>query len=364
MVLLQLTAGILILIIGAELVVRGAVRLAVMARISPLVIGLTVVAFGTSAPELAVSIGAAVSNQPGISLGNVIGSNIFNVLFILGISAMIVPLVVSAQLIRFDVPVMIATSVVALVLGLDGNYDYIDGAVLVAALVAYTLVLILMFRGRDTTPPGHEEPAISEQSEPEISEPGLWTQIALVGLGLGMLVIGSRVLVTGAVSIARIVGVSEVIIGLTIVAAGTSLPEVITSIVATLRGERDMAVGNVVGSNIFNILGVLGMTALLSPQALPVSGSILTFDLPIMIAVALACLPVFFTGGMISRSEGAIFFVYYVIYTVYLVLAAAEHDALNILGKTVLYFVIPITLLTLGVLTAAAIRRQRDGGPA
>jgi cation:H+ antiporter len=347
--LLALAAGLLLMIGGAELLVRGASRLAAGAGISPLVIGLTVVAFGTSAPEMAVSVISAVNGQPDLSLGNVLGSNLFNVLFILGFSALIAPLVVSAQLVRFDVPFMIAVSFLTLILGWDGLIGRIDGMLLLAGLVLYNLVL--MRKGR-------EEPKSNSAARPPSGALLWFVNPMLVVGGLGLLVLGSRWLVEGAVGMARYFGVSELTIGLTFVAAGTSLPEAATSVVAAFRGQRDIAVGNVVGSNIFNILAVLGLSSSIS-GGIPVPDAAMGFDIPLMIAVAVACLPIFFTGHVIARWEGALFLGYYAAYTLYLVLSSTDHDLLPLFSWTMMAFVVPITLTTLGIL---AYRTARSPG--
>jgi len=354
MQILLFIAGLAFLLVGAELLVRGASRLAALMGISPLVIGLTVVAFGTSAPELAVSVKSALAGQPGVALGNVVGSNIFNILFILGVSAIVVPLVVSRQLIRFDVPLMVVLSCLVLALCFNGTLSRMEGAFLVVGLLVYLVVLIRMGRAPD---PGDAVGAPSAQDRTA----AVWVRNGLYAVGgLALLVLGSRWLVDGAVAFARHLGISEVIVGLTIVAAGTSLPEVVTSIMAAFRGERDIAVGNVVGSNIFNLMGVLGFAALLSPEGMPVPASFVRFDLPIMVAVAFACMPIFFTGGIISRREGVLLLVYYVAYTAYLILAASSHDALPALRAAMVYFVIPLTLLTMVIVlrTELVLRRQ------
>jgi cation:H+ antiporter len=314
-----------------------------------LVIGLTIVGFGTSSPELAVSIKAAVSDQAGIAIGNVLGSNIFNVLFILGLSALVAPLVVSQQLVRLEVPLMIALSLLILVMGLDEKLSRIDGLLLFLGLVIYIGFLIYQSRKGSVEPADAYAKDYSGRSE--VANPWLRNLGLLLG-GLALLVLGSRWLVHSAVAIAQYLGISEVVIGLTIVAAGTSLPEVVTSVIASIRGERDIAVGNVAGSNLFNIMGVLGVSSIIAPSGLAVSTAVTRFDMPIMIVVAFACLPVFFTGGKISRSEGALFLAYYVAYTLYLVLAAAHHDALPRFSAVMLCFVIPLTIVTLMVVAA------------
>lgn len=352
MTILLLLTGLALLIGGAELLVRGASRLATSFGITPLVVGLTVVAFGTSSPELAVSIKASVSGQAEIALGNVIGSNIFNVLFILGLSALIAPLVVSSKLIRLDVPLMIGLSGGVWLLALDGRLSRLEGLVLVAGLVMYTSYLIYQSRKEKENPDKG-----LELSETEKKSGPLKNGLMIAG-GLLMLILGSRWLVESAVTIAQGLGVSELIIGLTIIAAGTSMPEVVTSVVAGLRGERDIAVGNVVGSNIFNIMGVLGITSVISSGGIEISEAITGFDIPVMTAVAIACLPIFFTGGIISRWEGAVFMGYYIAYTLYLVLAASQHDALPLFSTTMLWFVIPITVLTLVVVVVRSFKKK------
>lgn len=355
MAIILFVAGLILLIVGAESLVRGASRLAAAFGLSPLVIGLTVVAFGTSSPELAVSIKSALSGQAGIAVGNVIGSNIFNVLFILGISALIVPLVVQQQLVRLDVPLMIGLSVIVLLLSLDALIGRIDGLLLFGGLLVYVGFLIRQGRGQTAEADGASG---GNGRGGKGGKTGPVRNAGLVVAGLVLLVLGSRWLVDGAVTFAVHLGVSELIIGLTIVAAGTSLPEVVTSIVAALRGERDIAVGNVVGSNLFNIMGVLGLAGIVAPAGIEVSPAVIGFDIPVMIAVALACLPILFTGGVISRAEGALLAGYYAAYTAYLVLAASHHDAVAGFTAVMLYFIIPLTVATLAFV---AWNEFRDG---
>jgi cation:H+ antiporter len=342
-IVLFLIAGLVLLVWGAELLVRGASRIATAVGISPLVVGLTVVAFGTSSPELAVSVMSAFKGQADLALGNVVGSNIFNVLFILGISAMIVPLIVAQQLVRFDVPVMIGVSILTILLAFDGNIGRLDGILLFAGGVAYTVFLIRQSRKETNA-------AVKAEYDQEFSEPNpgaRWKNILLVVIGLAALILGSKWLVSSAISIAQHFGVSEMVIGLTIVAAGTSMPEVATSVVAAIRGERDIAVGNVVGSNIFNILCVLGLSSIIAPAGIEVSAVAIRFDIPVMIAIAVACLPVFFTGYVISRWNGIIFLAFYLAYIVYLILTATNHEALGTLRTAMTYFILPLTAITL-----------------
>jgi len=353
--LLSFAAGLVLLVLGAEFLVRGASRLALSFGISPLVVGLTIVALGTSAPEMAVSIRAAHSGQVDIAVGNVVGSNVFNVLLILGACALVAPLVVHAQLIRQEVPIMVGASGLLWWLAADGALSRGECALLFGLLAAWTVFLIV--QSRRQTKATNDEYAHA-LPEPEGRARNRLLQVAIVIVGLALLVAGSRLLVMAAVAFATALGMSELVIGLTIVAAGTSLPEVATSITATLRGERDIAVGNVIGSNTFNILGVLGLSGLVAPAALPVAPGLLGFDIPVMTAVAVACLPVFVSGRTIERWEGAVFLFYYVAYVGYLVLAAREHDALPLLSSAMLGFVLPITVLALVVTLRP--RRRRD----
>jgi cation:H+ antiporter len=357
--------GLLALVAGAELLVRGASKLAISFGISPLVVGLTVVAFGTSAPEMAVSVQAVLSGQIDIALGNVVGSNIFNVLFILGLSALIIPLLVARQLIRQEVPIMIGASLLLFALAWDGRLSRYDAALMFGLMLAYTVFLIWQSR-RESKALAAESTA--ESSTEIASGKRTWdshwgVQVLLIAAGLALLVLGADWLVTAAITFAKQLGVSELVIGLTIVAAGTSMPEVATSIVAALRGERDIAVGNVVGSNTFNILGVLGLSGMVSPEGLSVAQSLLSFDMPVMIAVALACLPVFFTGNLIARWEGGVFLAYYAAYTTYLLLAAQQHDALSTFGVAMSTVVLPLTALTLIVVSWRVWRLPAAGEP-
>jgi cation:H+ antiporter len=355
--LFLLCGGIAFLTVGGEFLVRGASRLAALWGVSPLVIGLTVVAFGTSSPEMAVSVESAYSGQGDIALGNVVGSNIFNVLFILGVCAVISPLRVAQQLLWLDVPLMIGASVFLLLVALDGSISRFDGILLFTGIILYTTFAIKQGRKESVE-------VASEYAGEFGAREGRWIdawpmQVLLVIVGLAMLVLGARWLVNGAVQIAKLMGVSELVIGLTVVAAGTSLPEVAASVVASLRGERDIAVGNVVGSNLFNILAVLGVASLAAPDGIHVAPASITFDIPVMIAVALACAPIFFTGHLIARWEGAVFVLYYGAYASYLILNAKAHDSLPSFSTVMLEFVIPLTVLTLAVIYARHAAKSR-----
>ncbi len=354
---LLFAGGLVALIAGANLLVRGASTLAAALGISPLVIGLTVVAFGTSSPELAVSVQSAWSGKTDLAVGNVVGSNIFNVLLILGLSALIAPLVVAEQLVRKEVPFMIAVSVLLLVLAQGGEISRTEGGVLFALVVGYTVYLIVAARREGQSQSTDYEREYGEAARRRGGR--LLGQVGLVIAGLGLLVLGSDWLVQAAVRTARLLGLSEVVIGLTIVAAGTSLPEVAASVLAALKGERDIAVGNVVGSNIFNLLAVLGLSSLVSPEGLTVAPSLIAFDIPVMLAVAVACLPIFFTGYRIARWEGALFLGYYISYTVYLILWATGHDALTAYSQVMLSFVLPLTIITLLIIVVREIQARR-----
>lgn len=357
MAILSILAGLALLVIGADALVRGASKAAAALGISPLVIGLTVVAFGTSAPELAVSVTSGYAGQGDIALGNAVGSNIFNILIILGISAVVTPLAVSSQLVRLDVPLMIGASILLYILGGDGRISSVNGGLLFTGIIIYTLFLIVKSRRESLS--GKEEAAL----QLNVKHQSIFLQwvinIALVLLGFLLLVVGARWLVNGAVSIARQLGISELIIGLTIVAAGTSMPELATSVVASIRGERDIAVGNVVGSNLFNILCVIGLAGMVTPNGIPVAEAALRFDLPVMIAVAVACLPVFFSHSRIDRWEGALFLAYYAAYTIYLILAANHSEVLKTFTLAMLWFVLPLTVLTIVLIAVKTPKVQK-----
>ena len=343
--LVLFAGGLVALVAGAELLVRGASRLALSWGVSPLVVGLTIVAFGTSAPEMTVSVAAVMGGQTDLALGNAVGSNTFNILFILGLAALITPLAVHLQVIRQELPIMIGAATLVLVLGVDGRVGGFDGALLLACLLGYTVFLIRQSRAESAAgaaTEGYDAPADAGGT--------VWVQLLLVAVGLALLVGGSQVLVTAAVSFARALGVSEVVIGLTILAAGTSLPEVAASVAAAVKGQRDLAVGNVVGSCTFNLLGVVGMAGLAAlPTGLPVPDAVLRFDLWVMLAALVACLPIFVTGREVARWEGTLFLLYYAAYTAYLILRSQDHAALPAFSQVMMGFVAPLTVVTLVV---------------
>ncbi len=341
-----LIGGFVLLVVGAELLVKGASILAGIFGISPLIIGLTIVAYGTSAPEMAVSVMSSFAGQSDIAIGNAVGSNILNILLILGASAIVTPLVVNRQVIRSDVPIMIGVSVLLFVFGLDGTISRVDGIILFIGAVLYTLSLIYQSRRQGNGLNGDEfaeEYGFSGDSSALV----LAKNILFVIVGSVLLVLGSRFLVDSATEIARALGLSELLIGLTIISFGTSLPELATSVVASLRGERDIAVGNVLGSNIFNILAVLGVAGIVAPDGIMVPEPAIAFDIPVAIAVSFACLPIFASGSRISRWEGFLFIFYYLIYTGYLILDSVNHDSLPLYSTVMLFFVIPLTAITL-----------------
>jgi cation:H+ antiporter len=352
--ILLFIAGLVILIIGADLLVRGASRLAAAFGISPLVIGLTIVAVGTASPEIAVSLQAALNGQADLTLGNVLGSNIFNILFILGITALLAPIVIAEQLIRKDAPIMLAVSLLALGLASDGNIGFVDGAILSLCMVSYIVFALRQSRLESKTVQNEYAEAFAEK-QPRTTK-NMLTNSVFILVGLGLLIWGSRWLVASAVFIAQALGVSELVIGLTIVAVGTSLPEVATSIIAALKQESDIAVGNAIGSNIFNLLGVLGLGALLAPDGISVAERVLRQDFPVMAFVALVSLPVFYIDNRISRVEGTLLLGYYVLYVTYVILQASKSSSLPAVTLFVTFFA-PITFVALVVV---AVRSSRS----
>jgi len=353
---LSLAGGLAALVAGAELLVRGASHLAARFGISPLIIGLTVVAFGTSAPEMAVSVMSAWSGEPDLAVGNVVGSNVFNVLGILGLSALMAPLAVAARIVRLDVPIMIGASLLLWVMCLDGVIRFWEAALLFLGIVGYTVLQVRLARGEKSA--AVKEEFAGEFAEPAFARHSKWLDLGMVLAGLALLIAGSQFLVGAAVDIALSLGVSNLVIGLTIVAVGTSLPELATSVLASIRGERDIAIGNVIGSNIFNILSVLGLSGMMGRDGLPVSPQALTLDLPVMVAVAIACLPLFLDLS-IGRAKGLFFLFAYAVYTAYLVLSAIGSGAVPGLRDAMLAYVLPLTGITLLSIAIQAARKRR-----
>lgn len=361
--MLMFVGGLIALALGADFLVRGAAGLAAILRMTPLVIGLTVVAFGTSAPELGVSLAAAIRGQADLAVGNAVGSNIFNVLAVLGVAALIKPIQVPKQLMWLDVPLMIVVSSMMLVIGWDGRISRVEGFGLLGGLLLY--VGWLVFKGR-VAPPEFAEEVKDRYTAPADGAGGgyLATRIVLMVVGLVLLVLGSDFTVQGAVTLATRMGVSPLFISLTIIAAATGLPEAATSIVAAVRGFRDIAVGNIIGSCIFNILSALGISAIAAKagQGLPVPEEVLRIDVPIMIAVAVACMPVFVSGHRIARWEGLLFTTYYAFYVGFHWLKATGNPHLLSYEIVVAAFVLPLTIWHVMLATAREIRRQRWHG--
>lgn len=308
--ILFMAGGLIIMLLGAEGLVRGASALALRIGISPLVVGLTVVAFGTSSPELVVSIGAALDGNSDIAIGNVIGSNISNIALILGITALINPVKVNVQVIKREIPIMIAVTFVFLIMFYDLSLSRIEGGILFAGVIAYIIVSIILSKKEK------KEIGLEFEKELPVAKGSSVKSIVFVFVGLVFLAVGSKLFVDGAVEIALMFNVSQIIIGLTIVAIGTSLPELITSVVASIKKEGDIAIGNVVGSNIFNLLSILGITALILPIS---SNGVGTLDLVMFCLTALIMLPLARTGFVLNRIEGAILVMSYIVYIYFVI---------------------------------------------
>ncbi len=345
---IELLSGLCLLLIGAELMVRAAVRLAERLHVRPLIIGLTIVALGSSAPQMTVSLQAALTDNPDIAVGSVVGSGIFNILVTLGLSALIIPLRVSRQLVRLDIPLMIGASLLVFILAWNKDLGRFDGVVLLGALALY--LGLLLRQSRHSTRPHTERPTETQQS---------WLiSVLMILAGLAMLVFAGRLLLGAAVVVATDLGLSERVIGLTVVAVGTSLPELATSLIAALRGQRDIAVGNVIGANLFNLLGVLGLTALLAPTPLSVSPNALDFDLPVMLCVAALCLPVFYSGYRVTRAEGLLLLGLYLVYGLHVVSFTTGMPLAGKLERLMLFYVLPALLTFLLFTSIRAWRRQ------
>ncbi|MCZ2846662.1 calcium/sodium antiporter [Modestobacter sp. VKM Ac-2978] len=357
MTVIELLAGLALLTVGGEFLVRGGSALGRAAGISPLVIGLTVVAFATAAPELAVSLDAALTGVAGLAVGNVVGSNIANVLLVGGLTALAAPLAVDRGLLRGDVPALLALSVLLLVLAADGTVALWEGFLLVALAAGYLGWKVRAGR-REGAP--EETGAARPPVRPRSFLPPAGSLLA----GLALLVVGARLLVDAATTIASALGLSDLVIGLTVVAIGTSLPELATSVVAAVRGQREMALGNIVGSNVLNIGMVLGLTAVVAPGGLPVDPSALRFDVPVMIVVALALVPLLLTHATLARWEGGLLLAWYAVYVTVLVLTAIGSSAAPAVTAVALWGLLPLTVVGLAVLTAREIGRRRRAAAA
>ncbi len=357
---ISILGGFVGLIVGGELLVRGASNLAAAAKVPPLIIGLTVVALGTSAPELAVSVQSCYAGKTDLAVGNIVGSNLSNLLLILGVAAMVAPLAVNRRLFRLDIPVMLAAAASVLALGYDGTISRGEGITLVIATVLYLSWTIA--EGRREAANSNEAKALEAElydltphAAPSTIREILSNAACLVG-GLILLVGGSNWLVKGCVDLATRLGVGELVIGLTVVAIGTSLPELVISVMAVLRGKRDLAVGNVVGSNILNVLAVLGLSAVVAPDGVNVAQQSLQFDIPLMIAVSAACLPIFLTGMGISRIEGAGMVLYYLSYLSWLVYSFGIAKEPPNIGS-LMGFLTPLAVAMLGLAWHSRLKR-------
>ena len=307
--------GLVVIILGAEFVLRGSSYIATRLGIKPIIIGLTIVSIGTSAPELAVGITAVSEGRSDIAVGNIAGTNMLNILFILGLSAMMRPLKIHLLSIRLDVPVMVAAAVVLFIMSLDGVLSTIDGILLLLGGTVYVIALIRFSRKASVK--------LKQEFSVEFSKEALVPRhskgiVVLYGLmliaGIALTILGADLLVAGAVQIAASMGVSDALIGLTIVAIGTSAPELATTIMATIKDERDVAIGNLIGSSISNIVVILGVICVVSPGGVLVSSDILWLDLPLAAAVAIVCYPVFKSDRTVTRLEGTLFVLAYLAY--------------------------------------------------
>lgn len=311
-------SGLVIIILGAELLLRGATRVAAFLKIRPIIVGLTIVSIGTSAPEFAIGVTAVYENRGSLAVGNIAGTNILNILFILGLSATIRPLPIRMASIKLEVPFMILTAIALFIMAWDGVLGQFEGVLLILAAILYTIILVRESRKETTSI--KKEYAEEYSAEAVLAGPTdgnlktiPWSLILFVG-GLLLTLLGADLLVNSAASIARTYGVSDAIIGLTIVAIGTSAPELATTVLSTIKNDRDVAIGNLIGSSIYNVLFILGGTCALSPGGVEVGQDVLWIDLPLAAAVAIVCYPVFKSDRLVSRNEGLLFVTAYLIY--------------------------------------------------
>lgn len=322
--ILLCAVGLVALVIGAELVVRGGAQFASHLGISPLTVGVTVVAVGTSAPELAVGIDAALSDAGPLAVGNIVGTNTVNILFILGLSALIDPLKLRRQTVQFDLPVIVLVSLLLLGMSWDGLLDRFDGAVMVVGALCYTAAILWLARREGRAVQAEFADDLVLEYGVRLLDRSQFIRSALkLAAGIAIIVIGADWLVDGGVALARLWGVSDAFIGLTIVALGTSSPELVTAIVSTIRKERDIAVGNLIGSSVYNILAILGITSLAPASGVPVTPELIRVDIPVMVATGFACVPVFLSGMRVTRGEGALFVGAYLLYLTYLIVSRA-----------------------------------------
>jgi cation:H+ antiporter len=317
--LLWFLVGLAALVGGAELVVQRGSRLATRLGISPIVIGLTLVSIGTSAPELAIGIAAAWRDNGSLAVGNIAGTNTANILLILGTTALIRPLALDLRTLRLDLPVTAVASLTLVIMAWNGMLTRLDGLMLIAAAILYSAVIVHLARRESRA--AKAEYARGFGAPPEgLPYRKVVFDLGAVVIGIGVIVIGSDWLVDGAVGLARTLGVSDAFIGLTVVAVGTSVPELVTAVVATLRNQRDIAVGNILGSCVYNIFLILGVTCLIPAAGIRVTTELAHIDIPVMTVVAVVCIPVALSGHRIRRAEGALFLAAYIGYLAYLVL--------------------------------------------
>lgn len=318
--MLWFVAGLAVLVAGAEVMVRGGAQLAARFGISPIIIGLTLVSIGTSMPELAVGVVAAVEGSGALAVGNIAGTNVVNLLLILGLSALLVPLALQMRTIRFELPIMALAAILLWVLAADGVLSRTDGVILVIGAVAYTAGVVWSAKRESWQVAAEFSDEVAteflDEQDPAADRTARRTAVlvAMTVGGIAVVVIGAEWLVDGAVGIARHFGVTDALIGLTVVAIGTSAPELVTTVVSTIRGDRDIAIGNLAGSSIYNVLLILGVTCLVPSNGLSLPDSLVRIDIPIMVAVALVCIPIFLSGRRVTRGEGAVMVVAYVAY--------------------------------------------------
>jgi cation:H+ antiporter len=359
----SLVVGLVFLTLGAEWLVKGASSVAARFGIAPIVIGLTVVAFGTSAPEFAVSVQGALSGNSDVAIGNVVGSNTFNILFVLGLSAVIGALTIEQRIIKRDIPILMVLSIAIYGLIWNDVVGRLEGVVLFVGIIVYTVWLLRGARKSESEKVKAEYEEAMQQVEGETVAKPLYFQIGLVVVGLALLILGSRFLVSSATTIAEAFGVSDLVIGLTVVAAGTSLPELATSVMASYRGQRDIAVGNVVGSNIFNLLAVLGASAAVSSDGIAVNRELIRLDYPVMLAATLVLIPICWNGFAIKRWEGALLTAFYIAYVAYLVMDAGDSTAPESF-RTMMMIVVPIVFIAFSATGFQGWRKYRAAHPA
>lgn len=354
---LSFLGGLVGLLVGGHFVVDGASKLGQRFGLTPTVIGLTIVAGGTSAPELAVVFQSIAVDDTELAIGSIIGSNIANILLVLGLVGCLGAVQVTNRVVRIDIPIMIAASVAFLLMSLDGKLSRPEGMILFAGVVGFVTWTLRaapkaspILVGGDTQTSTDNFVASPSGSSVGISPNGLPLVLVRLAGGVAVLAFASRFVVSGAEGIATSLGVPELIVGLTIVALGTSAPEIVTTVIAALQGRRDLAVGNAVGSNIFNILLVLGLTTTLAPDGIDIGTDAIQLDLPILVASAIACLPIVFWDNTLDRWEGGVFVAYYLAYLTFLVLDATGHRASDPFALVMLGFVIPLTLITVAVM--------------